>query len=92
MQVRPCEGLRQTEPQRKKEKKKEKKKKDPGESGRDTEPAQQWGRETAAEKNSGEREEACDNLVEETGLCTQDCLETKYIFYSRDLDWIIQVK
>jgi len=32
----------------------------------------------------------CDNLVEETGLCAQYCLETENIFCREDLDSIIQ--
>lgn len=43
-------------------------------------------------KKAGRQGAVCDNLVEETGLCAQHCLETENIFYWEDLDWIIQVK
>lgn len=43
-------------------------------------------------KKGGRQGAVCDNLVEETGLCAQHCLETENIFYWEDLDWIIQVK
>lgn len=34
-----------------------------------------------AEKKKADRQEApCDNLAEETGLCSQHCLETENIF------------
>lgn len=33
------------------------------------------------QRKVGRQEAACDNLVEETGLCAQHCLETKNIFY-----------
>lgn len=48
--------------------------------------------ERAEEKKASGQEAVCDNLVEETGLCAQHCLETENIFYSEDLVWIIQVK
>lgn len=49
-------------------------------------------RECQQKKKAGRQETVCDNLVEETGLCVQHCLETENIFYREDLDWIIQVK
>lgn len=49
-------------------------------------------RQLPEEKKAGRQEALCDNLVQETGLCAQQCLETENIFKCADLDWIIQVK
>lgn len=60
----------------------------------EAEQARQRGSESQQKrrKQAGRQEAVCDNLVEETGLCAQHCLETENIFYWEDLDWIIQVK
>lgn len=44
-------------------------------------------RECQQKKKAGRQETVCDNLVEETGLCVQHCLETENIFYREDLDY-----
>lgn len=61
-------------------------------SGRGTASTTERRWELAEKKKAGRQEAVCDNLVEETGLCAQHCLETENIFYWEDLDWIIQVK
>ena len=73
-------------------KKVEKKKKDHCDSSRGTASTTERRWKLVEEKKPCRQEAVCDNLVEETGLCAQHCLETENIFYCEDLDWIIQVK
>lgn len=93
MQVHPCEKLNEwIEGKKERTFGLEEGKKDHRDSGGGTASTTERRWELAEEKKAGRQEAVCDNLVEETGLCAQHCLETENIFYREDLDWIIQVK